>query len=467
MNSFPAFLNLRDRKVVITGGGEEALRKARLLASAGADLWVIAQDIDPAFEHEFGERIRLLRARPARLDFNGAVLAVIADVTDEEAEEYAKWARRSGALVNVVDRPALCDFTTPSIIDRGDVVVAISTGGAAPVLGQQIRGKIEALLPARLGDLASLAKSFRDTVRATVVSSERRVFWRKVFDGPVAARMLSGDDIGAREAMIDAINRPGATSPQGVVHIVGAGPGDPELLTMKAHRLIQEADVILYDRLVSAEIMTLARRDADRIFVGKEKANHAVPQDQIEQQMIELARTGKTVVRLKGGDPFIFGRGGEELDTLRSAGIEAFVTPGVTAATGCAANVGMALTHRDYSQAVTFVTGHAKDAFDPDIDWTALAALKHTLVVYMGVTKAQTISDRLIAAGLEPETPVAVIENGSRTNQRLLKGDVSGLGSLVSDFDIKGPAILVIGKVASLADDVIAETALQPERLSA
>jgi len=351
-----------------------------------------------------------------------------------------------------VDRPDLCDFTTPSIVDRGRLVIAISTDGAAPVYAKKLRADVEALLPPNAGALADFADRYRSAVKANIDDADRRVFWEAFFNGPIAALVLKGDAQAAHEAMMEAINRPQKEQRTGVVHIVGAGPGDPDLLTIKALRLLQNADVILHDRLVSDEILSLARRDADRLYVGKAKADHAVPQTEIENTMIALAREGKNVVRLKGGDPFIFGRGGEELDAMRAAGVHAFVTPGVTAATGCAAAAGMALTHRDYAQAVTFVTGHAKEGADPDLDWAALAALKNTLVVYMGVTKATKISAQLIAHGRAAETPVAVIENGARVNQVVVKGALAELGALIEEGGIKGPALLVIGEAAARAD---------------
>ncbi|MEL7492204.1 MAG: siroheme synthase CysG [Pseudomonadota bacterium] len=467
MKSFPAFLDLKGRKVVIVGGGAEALRKARLYVSAGADITMIAPTIEDDVRDELAGRVKIVDASVTRHDFYGAAIAVIADVDDATAEKYAAWARSLGALVNAVDRPSLCDFTTPSIIDRGDITIAISTGGVAPVLGQKLRGKIEALAPNNLGDLAAFAKSFRTAVKASVPADQRRAFWASVFDGPIAAKFVAGDEAGAREDMIAAINKPQAQNRQGVVHIVGAGPGDPELLTLRAHRLLQEADVIVYDKLVSKEIMALARRDADRIFVGKSKADHTMPQEEIGALLVRLAHDGKTVVRLKGGDPFVFGRGGEELDVLRGAGVSAYITPGVTAATGCAAASGMALTHRDYAQALTFVTGHAKGDDEPDFDWASLAALEHTLVIYMGVTKARGIAEKLVSAGRSQATPVAVIENGTRSDQRVLKGRLDGLGALVSDHGVKGPALLVVGEVAALADDALCEATLSSERLSA
>jgi uroporphyrin-III C-methyltransferase/precorrin-2 dehydrogenase/sirohydrochlorin ferrochelatase len=261
--------------------------------------------------------------------------------------------------------------------------------------------------------------------------------------------VLAGDEAGAAEAMIEAINRPQAER-RGGVHNVGSGPGDPELLTLKAHRLLQEADVILYDRLVSAEVLALARRDAARVYVGKARGEHSLPQEEIEERLIALAREGKNVVRLKGGDPFVFGRGGEELDAVRAAGVDAFVTPGVTAASGCAAAANLPLTHRDYSQAVTFIAGHAKGDEEPDLDWRSLAKLGHTLAVYMGVAKAKTIAANLIRHGRSASTPVAIIENGTRADQRIFKGVLRDLGALAAR--VEGPALLIIGEVAAQAD---------------
>ncbi|MBB5517251.1 siroheme synthase CysG [Amphiplicatus metriothermophilus] len=453
MKQFPAFLDLSGRRIVIAGGGAAALQKARLFAAAGAELFVVGRPLVPALAEELADRAVLIERTAVANDFAAATLAVVAEDDEARAEALAAAAREQGALVNVVDRPELCDFLTPSIIDRGEVVVAVSTGGAAPVLGRRLRAQIETLLPARLGELAAFARSFRRAVAGKVPPPLRRRFWERFFDGPLAAQVLAGDARGAREAMLAEINRADAEAAgEGVVHIVGAGPGDPELLTLRALRLLQEADVILYDRLVGEEILALARRDAARVYVGKAKSNHALPQEEIEALLVRYAREGKRVVRLKGGDPFVFGRGGEELDALRAAGVRAFVTPGITAATGCAAAVGMPLTHRDHAQAVTFVTGHAKGEGDPDLDWSALARLGHTLVVYMGVGKARRIAENLIGAGRAPATPVAVVENGARPDQRALKGTLAELGALIEEGGVKGPAILVVGEVAALAE---------------
>ncbi len=429
MRGFPAFLDLQGKRAVVVGEREAAFRKGQLLEAAGAEVIYVG---------ELG-----------RADFAGAAVTVVAESNRDKAASLAGAARAAGALVNVVDRPELSDFIMPAIVDREDVVVAISTSGASPMLATKIRATIERLLPARLGALAEFARSFRPAVAGKLAPEARRNFWERFFAGPIAARVLAGDEAGAKEAMIEAINRP-RTERLGVVHIVGAGPGDPELLTLKAHRLLQEADVILYDRLVSDEILAFARRDAARLYVGKAKGDHSVPQDEIEERLIALAREGKIVVRLKGGDPFVFGRGGEEFDAVRAAGIDVFVTPGISAALGCAAAANMPLTHRDYSQAITFITGHAKGEVEPDLDWASLAKLGHTLVVYMGVAKAEAIASNLIRHGRSASTPVAIIENGTRPEQRILKGALRDLGRLASA--VEGPALLVIGEVAALAN---------------
>lgn len=452
MKQFPAFIGLANRKTVIIGGGAAALAKARLMIAAGGAPVLIWPEIASATRAALNDDATLIEAAPARADLDGAVLVFVAVEDDAKAAHWARIAKSQGALVNVVDRPELCDFLTPSIVDRGRLTVAISTGGAGPVFARAIREKIETLLPARADGLLALAERYRDTVKAKIAAPLRRAFWEEFFRGSVAERALAGDVAGANEVALAAVNNPDTEKQGGVVHIIGAGPGDPELMTLRALRLIQQADVILYDRLVSDEILNLARRDAERVFVGKAKANHAVPQDEIEARMIAYAREGKIVARLKGGDPFVFGRGGEELDALKAAGIEAFVTPGITAATGCAASAGVPLTHRDHAQAVTFVTGHAKGDADPDLDWSALAALKNTLVVYMGVGKASVIAARLVAHGRAVATPAAVIENGARPEQKIVKGTLGDLGLMVDAAGIKGPALLIIGEVAACAD---------------
>ena len=303
-------------------------------------------------------------------------------------------------------------------------------------------------MPKRIGDLASLARSLREDAKALIPdSAKRRAFWERALKGRAAELAYAGELDAARTEMRAEMTAPSAN---GIVHIVGAGPGDPELLTLKALRLIQEADIVYYDRLVSGEILDLIRRDADRVSVGKSKGNHSVPQGEIQELMIASAREGQRVVRLKGGDPFVFGRGGEELEAVQAAGIDAFVVPGISSALGCAASAGVPLTHRDHAQAVTFVTGHAKSGGVPDLDWASLARRNQTVTVFMGVGTAPVIAENLIAAGRAPQTPVAVIENGTRENEIRVFGMLEDLPGLIVRNGIKGPALLIIGEVAGL-----------------
>ena len=464
MNNFPAFLKLRNQPVLLVGGGTAALAKARLLAAAGARLRVVAPEIDPVFESLRGQMTLIPRAFHGS-DLSGVAL-VFSATGDAGMDGYvAASAGAQSIPVNVVDRPELCTFLVPSIVNRGSVTVAISSDGASPVLTRRLREQIERLLPANLDRLADFLGSFRAAVRAKVGGFDaRRRLWEEVIDGPIGRNVLAGHESTAREAMLSRINRPSEQKPaHGYVAIVGAGPGDPDLLTVKALRALQDADVVVHDRLVGDGVLDLIRRDAARIYVGKQKSNHSVPQAGINELLVSLARQGKRVVRLKGGDPFVFGRGGEEIDALRAAGIEVSVVPGITAATGCAASLGMPLTHRDCASAVTFVTGHGVGG-DPDIDWSALAAPRHTLVVYMGLSRAGALAESLIGAGRAPGTPVAIVENGTRVDERVVTGTLSSLPSLVTAERVGAPALIVVGEVAALAEaarDVAVRAAAQ------
>ena len=449
MRQFPAFFNMDGAHIVVFGGGEEARRKVRLLAKTPAHITVIiGKEIEPGFAEEFAGRVTIAPQSAAGPALDIARFAIVACRIDDNTEQAIAWARQYGVPLNVVDRPELCDFTVPSILDRGEIVAAVGSGGAAPVLAKAVRAKLEALLPKRIGELAALARSLRDEVKARIPDSvQRRAFWERALKGRAAELAYSGELDAARDEMRVALERP---SSAGVLHIVGAGPGDPELLTLKALRLVQEADIVFYDRLVSGEILDLIRRDADRVSVGKAKGNHSVPQEEIHELMIAAAREGKRVVRLKGGDPFVFGRGGEELEAVQAAGIDAFVVPGISSALGCAASAGVPLTHRDHAQAVTFVTGHAKSGGIPDLDWASLARRNQTVAVFMGVGTAPMISEQLIAAGRAPQTPVVVIENGTRENEIRVFGMLEDLPHLIVSHQIKGPALLIIGEVAGL-----------------
>jgi len=452
MKSLPIFLDLKGRTALLVGGGAAALPKARLLRAAGAELRIVAGDPDDDFRSWAADQRIALTERPFQeSDLDGARL-VIATASDDECRAAVEAATKRQLPVNVVDRPELSSFLMPAIVDRDDVVVAISTHGSAPVLARRLRRTLEALLPARLGPLAAFARRYRVALAAAVTDpTARRRFWEGFFDGPIARDLLAGDDAKAGARMLAEINAPGRRrAPRGRVALVGAGPGDPELLTLKALRLLQDAEVVVYDKLVGPEILDYARRDAERIYVGKAPGRHSHGQAEINEILLREARAGKRVVRLKGGDPFVFGRGGEELERLLRHGIEVELVPGITAATGCAAVAGIPLTHRDHASAVTFVSGQGKDGA-PDLDWAALAASRHTLAVYMGVASSERLSQELIAHGRAAETPVAVIERGSLPAERKVFGTLQGLGTLIAAEQIEAPALIVIGEVVRLA----------------
>ncbi|MBK8211508.1 MAG: uroporphyrinogen-III C-methyltransferase [Rhodospirillales bacterium] len=452
MRHFPLFLDLHGRDVLVVGGGGAAARKALVLAGCGARVSVVAERPDEELiEAAVGGRLRLHPRPFADADVEGRTLVVSATEEAGLDASVSAAARARDVPINVVDRPALCTFLWPAIVDRDPLTVAVCSGGAAPVLARSVRARIEAMLPANLGRLARFADSFRAAIKATRISGPaRRRFWEGFFEGPVAAQVLAGDERGARERMLATINRRDQAAPEeGIVHLVGAGPGDPELLTLKALRLLQHADVIVHDRLIGPRILDYARRDADRINVGKMPGSHAVPQDQINTLLLRHARAGRHVVRLKGGDPFVFGRGGEERDFLLRHGIHVEVVPGITAATGCAAAAGIPLTLRGEAQTLNIVTAHAENG-ESELDWPALARVGRTLCVYMGAAAAQRIAERLIEHGRDPETPAAVIVNGTLPEQQILTGPLRELAAILGDAGA-GPALIVVGEVVRRA----------------
>lgn len=447
----PVFLPLAGRKLVIVGGGDLALRKLRLALKTGADIHVVSPEIHADIEAivRSGKIAWADRAFDAT-DVEGASAVFAATGIEDVDSAVSRAAGEAGVPVNAVDRPEISSFTMGSIVDRAPMVIGISTDGAAPVLARRVKTLVEQAIPERIGDVAAFARRFRDTVRRLVPTERaRRAFWESFVDGPVARLVLAGREPEARAAMIAEINGDRPAPAFGKVLLVGAGPGDPELLTIKAARALQEADVILHDRLVPDAVLEHARRDADRISVGKTPGGPSVPQEETNELMASLAEDGKTVVRLKAGDPFIFGRGGEERAFLEARGIQVEIVPGITAAVGCAAEVGLPLTHRDHTQTVTFVTAHGRDG-DPGINWPALAALKGTIAVYMGVRQAPATERQLLDAGLAPSTPVAIAQNGTQPGHRLVRGRIDGLASLVRDYTIDGPAIIYIGETAAL-----------------
>lgn len=457
MDFLPIFLDLKGRSAVVAGGGATATRKVRLLRKAGARVTVVAPRLDAELAGLAAEGAIVHHARAfASGDLEGAAVVFGATGDDAEDARIAAAAQAAGVPVNIVDRPGVSTFIMPAIVERDPIVIGISSGGAAPVLVRRLRERLESLLPAGLGRLARFADSFRAAVRATLPDeTARRRFWERFFDGPLADAVLRGEP-NVRERMIALVNRP-ENDTRGIVHIVGAGPGDPDLLTFRALRVMQQADVVIYDRLVEPAILDYVRRDAERVYVGKAKGAHSRTQAEINDLMVAHARAGRRVVRLKGGDPFVFGRGGEELEHLRAHGVEVEVVPGITAALCCAAATGIPLTHRDHAAAVTLVTGHGRDGA-PDVDWAALAHARHTLVVYMAVSTAGEVARRLIEHGLPAATPVAVIENGTRPSQRTVAGRLDRLAELVAAHAIAGPAVIIIGEVARAAQHGSVET---------
>ena len=449
MHSFPGFLNLQDRAVLVVGGGENAARKIRLLRKAGARVQVVAPDLNAEISALADDGAIVHRATaftPALLDGMRLVIAATGEATDEIV---AAAAQARGILVNVVDRADLSDFTVPAIIERGDITIGISSNGTAPLLLGRVRAQIEALLPARLGDLAALAGEFRGTVARVIRdAAQRKRFWERVFDGAVAAKVYAGDRSGARSVLMATLNGPQDVA-SGHVLLVGAGPGNPDLLTLAAQRALMDADIVLYDALVAPEILDRVRRDAERIPVGKRKGRHSVGQDEINAQLAAHAVLGRRVVRLKAGDPFIFGRGGEEMDYLTERGISVSVIPGITAALGCAASAGIPLTHRDLSHGISLVSGQLKSGED-SLAWADRAKAGETIVVYMGLGQAAAIRDRLLDTGVAPSLPVALIENGTRISQQVSAGQLHTLPTLAAQHG-DGPVLLIIGKVAAYA----------------
>lgn len=456
MDYFPIFLKLADEPVVVVGGGEVAARKIDLLLRTGAKVTVVAPGLIESLARLAAEgKVVHLATEFQPEHLNGARIAIAATDKHSINAWVAHQAERRNIPVNVVDDRELSRFIVPAIVDRSPVVVAVASSGDAPVLTRRLREKLETFLPQRLGVLAKLAGKLRPTVKARVEEpAARRRFWERFFDGPLASDLLAGrSDAQTVEARIEENLRAASESDKSVgeVVLVGAGPGDPGLLTLRALRALQNADVVLYDRLVSTQIVDLARRDAERIYVGKAPGDAHVSQEQINALLVKLARQGKRVCRLKGGDPFIFGRGGEELETLAAAGIRFEVVPGITAAAGCAAYAGIPLTHRDHAQSLTFVTGHCKGETDK-VDWELLARPGQTVVFYMGLGHLENIVARLRDHGVPAERAAAIIEQGTQATQRVVTGTLADLVHKAGEARIESPALLIVGEVTRLHD---------------
>lgn len=456
MDFLPVFINIKGRNCLVIGGGEVAARKVSLLQRAEGHVNVVAPELCATLQamHDASEiEYRPGQFDPSDLERCELVIAATDDIAVNQAVHDE--ASRRKIPVNVVDHPELCSFVFPSIVDRSPVIVAVSTGGASPVLARLLRARLETFIPAGYGRLAKLVAGFRGEVKKRLPkTSMRRHFWERILQGPVAEMILSGRETQAREAIQQALE---ADDRQiisiGEVYLVGAGPGDPDLLTFRALRLMQQADVVLYDRLVTPGILDLVRREAERIYVGKKRAYHTVRQEEINRTLVRLAKDGKRVLRLKGGDPFIFGRGGEEIATLAEQKIPFQIVPGITAASGCASYAGIPLTHRDYAQSVLFVTGHSREGI-PALDWVKLVQPQQTIVVYMGTLGLEHICRELITHGMPSTIPAALVEQGTMPAQRVIVGTVETLPVMVHKMEVHAPTLVIVGEVVRLQESL-------------
>jgi len=453
MEFLPVFLDVKEKQCLLVGGGEVALRKARLLLRAGASLKVVAESIGD-------ELTQLLESGPHssrkgqfdEADLNGVVLVVAATDNDEVNRQVSEQAKSLNIPVNVVDQPALCTMIFPAVVDRSPVVVGISSSGSSPVLARKIKEQLEVQLPGAMGQLANLLSQYRQTAKEQIKSFDTRVrFWETVLDSDCPELVYSGQLERARNRIEELLENSSSETHRGEVYLVGAGPGDPDLLTLKALRLMQKTDVVLYDRLVSESILNKVRLDAERFYVGKERSTHQVPQDRINELLVEQALQGKRVLRLKGGDPFIFARGGEEMASLIEQDIPFQVVPGITAALGCASYAGIPLTHRDHAHSVQFLTGHFKSQ-EEEPEWQTLTGKGQTLVFYMGLMNLSTICERLIEHGLSSNKPAALIQKGTTAEHRVITANLQSLPRLVERSGVRAPTLLIIGDVVKLRD---------------
>ena len=458
MDLLPVFQDVKNRPVLVVGGGTAAARKAELVSRAGAAVTVIAPALGEDMARLAAERgIAHRTGDVGPGDVAGCALAFAASDDMALNERVHALAVAAGVPVNVVDRPELCQFIMPAILDRDGVVVAVSSGGDAPLLTRMMKARFETLVPAAYGRLARFGGAWRDRVKAAIADGDlRRRFWERIFEGTVAELVFAGRESEAAHAMeaeLEDAAGLAARGPVGEVWLVGAGPGDPDLLTFRALRLMQQAEIVLYDRLIGTEILNLVRRDAERIYVGKAPKDHTVPQEEIGRMLVRLARDGKRVLRLKGGDPFIFGRGGEEIEALAAEGIPFQVVPGITAASGCAAYAGIPLTHRDHAQACVFVTGHGKHD-KLGLDWEALIRPGQTIVIYMGLAMLPELVREYCAHGGRPDMPAAIVEKGTQPEQRVVAGPIRDLPALAETAALGPPSLIIIGSVVTLRRDL-------------
>ncbi|MDM1782154.1 siroheme synthase CysG [Acinetobacter sp. RF14B] len=454
MDIFPISLKLQQQPCLIVGGGHIAYRKALLLQKAGAIIDVIAPEIETALleivQQSAGQYVQARFSADLPLRQYRLVIAAT-DEADTNQQVFIA-CEAENVLVNSVDDPPHCRFMVPAIVDRSPLVISVATNGTSPVLSRQIRTQLEAVIPHGMGKLAEFSGKWRAAVKAKISNPDkRRIFWEDLYASPLKEHVFN-DNLAQADRLIEqTLNE--WQQPKGEVYLVGAGPGDPELLTLKALRLMQQADVVIYDRLVSAPIMELCRRDAEKVYVGKARSNHAVPQEGINALLVKYASEGKRVCRLKGGDPFIFGRGGEEIEELFAAGIPFQVVPGITAASGCSAYAGIPLTHRDYAQSVRFLTGHLKEG-SPELPWSELVYENQTLVLYMGLIGLETICKKLIEHGQRSDMPVALVSKGTTPEQKVVVGTLQNIAAQVSEHQIQAPTLTIIGEVVRLREQL-------------
>jgi len=454
MDYLPIFLKIEDRPCLVIGGGKVAARKIALLVRASAHITVVSPELCANVKALVDrDNVTCIERQFREEDMDGVVLVIAATDDADVNRRVSELARQHRIPVNVVNAPDLGSFIMPSIIDRSPVQIAVSTGGASPVLARLLRARLESFIPAAYGRLAKLVNEYRGSVKQRFSDiGQRRYFWENILQGRVAELLFAGHEEKARAALREAIEDTDThyKSP-GEVYLVGAGPGDPDLSTFRALRLMQQADVVVYDRLVSEPVLDMVRRDAEMIYAGKARDQHTLTQESINELLVRLAKEGKRVLRLKGGDPFIFGRGGEEIETLAEEGIPFQVVPGITAASGCASYAGIPLTHRDYAQSCTFVTGHLKDG-SVDLDWEMLARPAQTIVFYMGLHSLPVIARELVAHGLRKQTPVALVQKGTTREQRIYIETLETLADLAEREQLQPPTIIIVGEVVSLQD---------------
>ena len=454
MDIFPISLKLQQQPCLIVGGGHIAYRKALLLAKAGAVVDILSPEIDANLLDVVQQSQGQYYPQAFHTEFNISHYRLVIAATNVAVVNKAvfEYCESHNILVNSVDDPPHCRFMVPAIVDRSPLVISVASNGTSPVLSRQIRTQLESTIPHEMGKLAEFSGQWRAAVKAKIVNpDQRRIFWEQLYASPLKEQVFNHNLTVANELMQQALEQ--WQKPKGEVYLVGAGPGDPELLTLKALRLMQQADVVIYDRLVSEPIMDLCRRDATKIYVGKARSNHAVPQEGINALLVEYAQQGKRVCRLKGGDPFIFGRGGEEIQQLYEAGVSFQVVPGITAASGCSAYAGIPLTHRDYAQSVRFLTGHLKEG-SPELPWNELVYESQTLVLYMGLVGLEKICQRLIDHGQRPDMPVALVSKGTTPEQKVVVGTLADIATKVTEHQIQAPTLTIIGEVVKLREQL-------------